>query len=319
MNDLYYEDYGNGIYAIDSYYQRPRMAACYLVVQGDQAAIVETGVAKGIPYALALMEKLGIGRDMVRYVMPTHVHLDHAGGAGRMMSLFPQAQLVVHPQGARHLIDPAKLRAGAIAVYGEERFREYYGEIDPIPAARVIEAEDGFSVNLDGRELVCFDTPGHARLHYCVYDTEGGGIITGDTFGLCYPELADNRGPFVMATTTPVQFDPDAWLATIDRLLAEGPRYMYLTHFGRVEGVTKLADELRRDIDAHVEMALAAPAEGREAWLRDRVADHFKSRLGERGCTFKPAFVEAMLAPDAELNAQGLEVWLQRRAKAALD
>ncbi len=313
MSRLYYEEYGNGVYCVDVYYQRPRLAASYLIHEGDQAAIVETGTANGVNQVLMMMERLDIAPEQVRYVMPTHVHLDHAGGAGRMMGLFPNAKLVIHPFGARHMIDPAKLRAGTIAVYGEERFKRYYGEIEPIPEERVIAAENGFKVDLNGRELICIDTPGHARHHYCVYDAAAKGFFTGDTFGLGYPELAGDRDAFIMATTTPVQFDPDAWHATIDRLLSHDPKFIYLTHFGRVDNVRVLAEQLREDIDFHADLARRAPeGEGRKAWLRERIQERILERLRKRGCELGREEILRLIGPDTDLNAQGLDVWLQR-------
>jgi glyoxylase-like metal-dependent hydrolase (beta-lactamase superfamily II) len=313
VSRLYYEEYGNGVYCVDVCYQRPRLAASYLIREGEQAAIVETGTANGVDQMLTLMERLDIAPEQVRYVMPTHVHLDHAGGAGRMMGLFPNAQLVIHPFGARHMIDPSKLQAGTIAVYGEEKFREYYGEIEPIPEGRVITAENGFKVDLNGRELVCYDTPGHARHHYCVYDAAAKGFFTGDTFGLGYPELGDDGSAFIMAATTPVQFDPDVWHATLDKLLALDPKFMYLTHFGRVSEVPALAKQLREEIDFHADLARRAPAgEGRKGWLEQQLLDHQLERLRARGCTLAREEIESLIASDMDLNAQGLDVWLQR-------
>ena len=319
MDSFYYEDYENGIYALDVQYQRPRFAACYLVVQGDQAAFIDTGTANAVPQALELMRRLGIAPDMVKYVMPTHVHLDHAGGAGRMMALFPEAQLVVHPRGARHLIDPTRLQASATEVYGAQRFGELFGTIEPVAEGRVVAIDDDYRIDLNGRELVCFDTPGHANHHYCVYDAAGEGFFTGDTFGLCYPELADHGGSFIFASTTPTQFDPDTWRTTLDRLMEEQPRYLYVTHFGRVEERGELAEALRRDLDAHVEIAFAAPQEGRLAWLQQRLMEHLKERLAQRGGGYDSAMVERLLQADVALNAQGLVAWLERLARRGVE
>ena len=162
--------YESGIFLIDSHYVRSGLAAIYLLVESGRAALLETGCNASLPFVLAALEQQNIAPENVDYVIPTHVHLDHAGGAGGMMRAFPNAQLVVHPRGARHMIDPSKLIAGTIAVYGAEATERLYGEILSIDAARIIEAPDGLTVNLAGRRLLCLDVPGHSRHHIAVID-----------------------------------------------------------------------------------------------------------------------------------------------------
>lgn len=209
-----YQDLGHDITRIDSAMLREELAACYLLrgasANGgaDEYAIIETGTHKTVPIILALLEQRGVRRDQVRYVIPTHVHLDHAGGVGGLMQALPEATLLVHPAGARHMIDPGRLKAGAMAVYGEDAFTEIYGDIVPVAAERVRAMADGTSAAVGDRQLVFYDTPGHARHHFCVHDPQSRGIFTGDTFGLAYPRLHTHRGPFIFPTTTPVQFDP---------------------------------------------------------------------------------------------------------------
>jgi glyoxylase-like metal-dependent hydrolase (beta-lactamase superfamily II) len=246
-------------------------------------------------------------------VIVTHVHLDHAGGAGELMRRLPRARLVVHPRGARHMVDPTKLWAGASAVYGEEAMKRDYGELVPVASARVVEAPDGFRLEVGGRPLVFLDTPGHARHHFCVWDEASRGFFTGDTFGLSYRELASERGAFILPTTTPVQFEPEALLASIDRLLSYGPRAMYLTHYSRVTEVESLAARLRERVKELA--ALGRAADGRPARaerLRAGVAELFLGWASDHGCPLPPERVRDLLAVDVELNAQGLETWLDR-------
>ena len=136
-------EYPAGITAIDADYVRPRLEAAHLVVDGGRAAFVDTGTTHSLPNLLAALEAKGIDRAEVDWVLTTHVHLDHAGGAGALMRELPNARCAVHPRGARHLVEPSKLIAGSIAVYGEERFRELYGEIVPIEESRCLSPEDG--------------------------------------------------------------------------------------------------------------------------------------------------------------------------------
>ena len=306
-------DLGDGITCIDTLQGRAGMACCYLLQRGRDLAFIEAGTAHGVPHLLALLKQRGLSREQVRYVIPTHVHLDHAGGAGSLMAALPAAQLVAHPRGARHLIDPSKLIAGATAVYGEAFVQAQYGEILPIPASRVIEAADGHEIRLGDEVLRFFDSPGHARHHFCVFDPLSQGFFTGDTFGLSYREFDTARGPFLIPTTTPVQFEPEAWHATLDRLLAAEPRQMFLTHFGRVRNVKALAATLRQGIDDYVRIAgTLATASDRHAQLREAITTLALQQLQAHGCTLDTSTQRDLLAIDMELNAQGLGVWLDQ-------
>lgn len=307
-------DYDHGICAIDAHYQRPGLAALYLLVEGGQAAFIDTGTSHSVPDVLDVLRQKGLAPGSVAYVIPTHAHLDHAGGAGEMIRRFPNARLVAHPRAARHLIDPTKLIAGVTAVYGAEAVARSFGEVVPVPAERVIEAPDGFTLNLGGRALRFLDTPGHARHHFCVWDERSRGIFTGDTFGVSYRELDTENGSFVFPTTTPVQFDPRALHDSIERLVSYRPRQLYLTHFGRITQVEHAAQQMHTLIDAFVAMAqdTRAAGAGRHARLVQGQRAILLPRLRAHGCRQGDAALDALLAMDYELNAQGLEVWLDR-------
>ncbi len=310
-------DYGQGIYAIDAGYLRPGLAAVHLIVEDGRVAVVDTGTRHSLPALLRALQQLGLGVEAVDYVLLTHVHLDHAGGAGTLMGLCPNARLVVHPRGAPHMIDPARLVAGSIAVYGEARFRELYGEIVPVAAERVVQAPDGFELDLAGRQLVFLDTPGHARHHLCIHDAASAGVFTGDAFGLSYRAFDVDGRPFIFPTTTPVQFEPEAAHASIDRILSLQPRAAYLTHFGRVDDLPRLAADLHGFLDEFVSIAEAAPKDStqRHAEISAGLQSLLIERLRRHGCRLEQADLRQMLAHDVELNAQGLGVWLDRRQR----
>lgn len=308
---------GHDSYLIDTGLYGPQHAACYLVVDQGEMAIIDTGTAHSLPQVLDTIAAVGGTAAQVRYVMPTHVHLDHAGGAGVLMQACPEATLVVHPKGLPHMLDPGKLQAGATAVYGEAAFQRDFGDLQPIPESRTRAAGDGECFALGQRELQFIDTPGHANHHGCFFDRASGYLYTGDTFGLSYPQLRGSGGPSMLATTTPVAFDPDAWYASLDRMMSLGPSACCVTHFGLVDHPRQLVDGLRDNIRAHAQLALAEESndrDGRDARLRDRVdrllvgAAVQHSGLGEDE-------VRTVLTSDIELNAQGLAVWLARRAK----
>lgn len=290
------------------------MACCYLLERDGEAAFIETGTAHTVPALLNLLEARGIARDRVRYVIPTHVHLDHASGAGLLMRELPAARLVVHPRGARHLIDPARLIAGAAAVYGAAEVERMYGEIAPVAEARVIVAADGMRLPFAAGELEFIDTPGHARHHFAVWDAPSRGIFSGDTFGLSYREFDTAAGPFVMPTSSPVQFEPEAWRHTIARLLGYQPQRIYFTHYGMAADVQRLAQDLLDGIARYEQLARSlADHPDRHAELVRGLGADVLAALRRHGCTRSDDEVFRLLATDLELNAQGLEIWLDSR------
>jgi len=304
----------HGIITLDADYLRPGLAAIHLIVENGRVAIVDTGTNPSVPLVLAELKHLGLAPADVEYVIVTHVHLDHAGAAGALLQNCRNAKLVVHPKGARHMIDPARLVAGSIAVYGREHFFEHYGDIVPAPAERVIEADEGFRLDFQGRTMSFLDTPGHARHHYCIHDSASNSLFTGDTFGISYREFDVEGRPFIFPTTTPVQFEPEALHASIDRLVATGAVAVFLTHYGRVTGLAALAGQLHEQIDELVALTRAAPGDGqaRHDWLKQAVEAGMIRRLRAHGCTLDDAVCKDLLANDVELNTQGLLVWRDR-------
>ncbi len=308
-----FEDLGHGITAIDTGYVRPSFDASHLVVENGRAAFVDVGTSFSVPGLLAVLEAKGLPPEAVDLVIVTHVHLDHAGGAGQMMRRLPKARLVVHPRGSRHMIDPSKLWAGTSAVYGEEATLRSYGALVPVDASRIVEAPDGFTLELGGRPLLFLDTPGHARHHFCVWDEASRSMFTGDTFGLSYRELASARGAFIFPTTTPVQFEPEALLASIDRLVGKAPAAMLLTHYSRVVEIERMAADLRRQTGELAALGRAADGKAdRSARLRQGVRELLLGWVADHGTPLPRERVLPLLALDVELNAQGLEAWLDR-------
>jgi glyoxylase-like metal-dependent hydrolase (beta-lactamase superfamily II) len=305
----------HGITAVDVEYLYAGHAAAHVIEDAGRAAIVDVGTNASVPYLLAALMELGIAREAVDYVLLTHVHLDHAGGAGRLMQELPNARALLHPRGAPHMVDPAKLIAGSKAVYGAQRFEHLYGELVPIPAARVQVVQDGERVTLGARTLELIHTPGHAAHHYVVIDQAHASIFTGDTFGISYRSLDTANGAFITPSTVPTQFDPQQHLASIDRMLAYQPEAMYLMHFSRVTDVPRLSVALKEQI---VELARIARAHAADADPAAGIrADMLALWLGlarRHGVRLSDAEIEHALAGDLQLNTQGLISWLTRIA-----
>ena len=304
--------FADGITAVDTEYVRPQMDASHVVVAGGRAAIIDTGPNTAVPLILAALDELGVSPEAVDHLFLTHVHLDHAGGAGALMRALPNATAIVHPRGAPHMIDPSKLIAGTRAVYGDELYSQLYGEILPIATDRLKIAQDGARFDLAGRTFECVHTPGHALHHQAIVDHGADGIFTGDTFGLSYREFDTVRGAWIMPTTTPTQFDPGQLKASIIRLMQFRPRRLYLTHYSEVGECARLANDMVDAIDEFVRIARASGGDQSRMTFDLRRWAH--EGLHEHGCKLSGAQIDAILNKDFELNAAGLVAWLAREA-----
>jgi len=310
--------YAHGIHAIDAGYVRPMLAAIHLVIEDGQAALIDSGVNASVPAVLAALAELGLPAAAVKWVMLTHVHLDHAGGAGLLLEHLPEARLTVHPRGAPHMRDPARLVAGTIAVYGEQATRALYGDIRAIDPERILETPDGTRLTLGAREFEFIDTPGHARHHVCIVDHGSQSVFTGDTFGLSYRELDDDGHQWVFPATTPVQFDPQELHRSIDAICARRPRAVYLTHFGEVREVLRKADDLHRLVEAHADIAAqAATLSDPLPALVDALRSLVLAEARRQRCPLDEAALLALFQDDIGLNASGLLSYLERTRRTS--
>ncbi len=305
-------DYEHGISAVDSGYIRPMLAAVHLMVEGERAAIIDTGTNHSVPLVLEAMRRKGLRPEQVDFVILTHVHLDHAGGAGLFMQTFPNATLTVHPRGARHMGDSGKLIAGTIAVYGEEPTREMYGDIVPVPSERILETPHASSIRLSGRELQFLDTPGHARHHVAILDTKSGHVFAGDVFGLSYREMDQGGRQFIVPTSSPAQFDPEPYHHSIDLIMRLRPEAVYVTHYGQIRDIQAKGEVLHRLVDAHAELGLHENNAGpeRPERLREGVKRIFLEEARRWGSQLPDARILEIHSHDIGLNTQGLGYWL---------
>ena len=309
----------NGIVAIDTEYARPLQDASHLIIDGGRAAFVDTGTNNSVPLLINALWQRDLDVADVDFVFLTHIHLDHAGGAGLLMQALPNARCVVHPRGALHMADPAKLIAGTEAVYGVEQTREMYGDIQAIDQDRLVIAGDEQWFELNGRKMQALYTEGHALHHYCLSDPVSRGVFTGDSFGVSYRELDTAAGAFIFPTSTPTHFDPDAAHVSVDRIMACKPKQLYLTHYSRVRDLDRLAADMHAGIDAYTEMTLAAKdADDPYAMILAAMSDYLKTRARDHGFVGDDEALHSILEIDIVLNTKGLVFWLQRLKKQGL-
>ncbi len=308
---------GCNTHLIDIDLYRPRLGGCYLIQDGDELALIDCGTQQSLPQIKNALTDIGADLEQVRWIIPTHVHLDHAGGAGQLMRLCENATLITHPKGLPHMIDPTHLIAGAVGVYGEAAFNQHFGVLEPIDENRCIAAADQQTFDLGQRQLTFIHTPGHANHHGCIFDAASAWLYTGDTFGLGYQELAAPKS-FLIATTTPVAFNPDDWQESLDRMLAMNPDAVCLTHFGKHDDPAGLAPMLRESIENHREIALKEEALNNPEERYQRLTAALKQSLCAQAMAhtgLSENRVYEILSSDIKLNAQGLNIWLARRAR----
>jgi len=239
------------IITIDCHYGGPGYASAYLIVENGRAAFVDTNTVHAVPYLLRALAEAGISPGAVDYIIVTHIHLDHAGGAAGLMQACPNAALLCHPRAARHLANPKRLVAAVKQVYGDEVFAQLYGVIEPIADSRIRSVEDGETLAFGRRSWTFLHTLGHATHHICVHDSAANGIFTGDSFGLYYDWLTrDPARPFIVCLSTPTEFDAVEARRSVDRLVGRNAERAYVGHFGPLEGMRTAAPTLLHTIDA---------------------------------------------------------------------
>lgn len=237
------------LHVIDCNYMGPRRAAAYLIVENDRAAFVDNNTVHAVPLLLQGLKDAGMNPEQVEYLLVTHVHLDHAGGTAGLLAHCPNATVLAHERATRHLIDPSRLVAGAKQVYGEERFNELYGQIDPVDESRVQVVHDNDNVDLGDRSLQILYTLGHAKHHFCVFDTGTNSVIAGDNFGNAYPDLQNGDRPFIFFCSAPTDFDAPEAKKSVQRILDTGADKVHVAHYGTISGPSAVTKDLLHSID----------------------------------------------------------------------
>lgn len=296
------------VITIDTEYANmPQVASAYLLEEEGHGVVVETNTTHAIPKILKTMESEGIKRENLDYVIVTHVHLDHAGGAWALLEACPNAILLAHPKTAKHLIDPSLLIKSATSVYGKENFDSLYGEIKPVPKDRVRVMEDGEWLVWKDHSFQFIYTKGHANHHFCIYDKKSNGIYTGDSFGISYPHL-ENGKRFIFPTTTPTDFDSVEAIRSLERILETGAEVAYLTHFGVIGNLKENAADLKEGLilcQEAINNLETIPKENRLPFVESKVEAMIQTLADKHSLTLTESDWK-LLHLDVNLNAQGL-------------
>ena len=292
---------GPGVWEIDTLLGGwTRMTAGYLI-EGPAPLLVETGSQTSVPALLAALKQHGVSPDELAGVAVTHIHLDHAGGVGDVASAFPRATVFVHQKGARHLVDPERLVSSASRVYGD-LLDSLYGRLEPTSADRIHVLEDGETVDIgDGRTLTTVDSPGHAKHHLALHDSESGILFAGDAVGVRLPDSGVLR-----PSTPPADFDLDQAVTSLRKFRARSPSGVALAHYGLLPHPLEMLEEAEGVLRRWAEVA-------ERAW-----------RAGaDIGTALEHAFSSELDGVDAEhrqkletlngihSNAAGLQRWLE--------
>ncbi|HET7482052.1 MAG TPA: MBL fold metallo-hydrolase [Actinomycetota bacterium] len=239
------------------------------LVSGEKTALIETGPKSSVDNVIAGLEAEGATPD---WIIVTHIHLDHAGAAGTLAARFPDARIGVHEVGAPHLVDPAKLWSSASRIYGDDMDR-LWGGIDPIPEDRIEVLRDGDAIDLGGRTLAVFDTPGHAYHHNAYLDDRTGTIFVGDALGVRLPDVG-----VVRPATPPPEFHLTKAIDSIRRIQKLEPQRVCLTHFGPADmAVDELCDEAVEVLERWAEVIRGARNTTKDL---DEVTDVIRREIG---------------------------------------
>lgn len=294
-----------GIYILDTeQFGLPKYGALY-IFKTPRPAIIETGFSHTVPKVLSALTELNIKPEEVAYIMPTHVHLDHAGGTGFLAEVCPNAQVVIHEKGAEHLIEPTRLIESVKRATGP--MFSYYGEVKPIAADRVIRVRGGERFDLgDDFSIGAIDTPGHSPHHACFYERKNRALFTGDAVGI-YRPFAQNE---ILPTTPPPSFHLEQSLETLERLKRLDLNMLCFTHWGAHKNPAKLFDGYANLLKSWVGEIEAA---------KKRLSDDEKVKqyfLDKHGPELSKLYDPMMVRGEIEMNVQGVLLYLKKRNQA---
>jgi glyoxylase-like metal-dependent hydrolase (beta-lactamase superfamily II) len=306
------------VFLIDDFdLNMPERTGTYVLTE-DKVTLIETSASPSIPYILEGLQTLGVSPADIAYIIVTHIHLDHAGGAGLMLEHCPNAKVIVHPKGARHLADPSRLIMGAKAVYGD-KFSQLFDPIVEIPEERLIIKRDGDTLKISEKLTLEFlDTPGHANHHFSIYHPLTNGIFSGDTAGIFYPQLYREGIEFYLPTTSPNQFDPEKMLESINRFKDLEIERIYFGHYGMSENPSEAFKQVESWLEVFIEEAQQVVLEEKipekqSEQITQKLYDKIKSHLTQLGLSDKHPIYE-LLYLDVNVSAMGLAHYLNKKS-----
>ena len=287
----------------------PRTIASYLLTDGDDLTLIETGPATTMETLLGGVRAAGFDPERITRLVVTHIHLDHAGAAGALLRRLPRARLFVHRVGAPHMADPSRLLASATRIF-EEDMERLWGQVLPVPEERMVVLDDGAEIRVGDRTLKALHTPGHAPHHLAYHDPRSGAVFTGDVAAVRLDGSHYLRPP-----TLPPEVDVELWRRSIARLRALRPRRLYLGHFGAVDDTEWHFDSVLARLyflTGWVEARLAGEPDTRviaDEWLR-REAEEVVAATGSDD------LVEPYeLVVGSRMNVEGLARYLRKRGR----
>jgi glyoxylase-like metal-dependent hydrolase (beta-lactamase superfamily II) len=296
----------DGLWIIDLGFQgRQEVIAAYLIAGNDEVALIETGPSSTLSALTTGINAAGFAVGDLTAVLLTHIHLDHAGAAGVLARDNPNLTVYVHPFGAPHMVDPAKLISSATRIYGD-KMEPLWGEIAPVPEAQVRALADGETISIAGRTLTALFTPGHANHHIAFWDAAAGAVFTGDVGGIRMPGT-----DYVCAPTPPPELDPAAWAESVARLKRLNARRLLLTHYGAFDDVEAHLDQLLPHLDDFI--AIAEQALGHGASQEELTAKIHNRMAAELGDVPADTFVNLEWATPSYMAALGLTRYLGKR------
>lgn len=315
--------YDDGVIAIDTMTGGMTSVTAGYLLAAPRPALIECGPARSIDNVIAGLRMVGLDADDLAFIVLTHIHLDHAGGAGDLAAAFPNATVVVSAIGARHLSEPDRLNASSQRVYGP-LFDSVYGACSPIDAERIVGVGDGESLDLGGgRHLDLIDTPGHAKHHIGIHDSDTGAIFSGDSVGVKLPGM-----PTIRPATPPADFHLEAALASIERYRERVPERVYLAHYGPVDppddALAEASDRLRlwaATAESAYREAIGLGVTGNDELdhVAETLATRFRDEMRPETVSDDPIAVRRLdLLSDVRSNAAGLIRYLQRRDAGTL-
>ena len=299
------EQIAPGVVQIDTLLGGWERVTAGFLVEGDAPVLVETGSQSSVDTLLAELDSLGVGADDLAGIVVTHIHLDHAGGVGDVARAFPNATVYVHERGARHLADPTKLVRSASMVYGD-LLDSLYGRLDPTDPSRIHVLDDGEEVRVSAnRTLTTVDSPGHAKHHLALHDSESGLIFAGDAVGVRLPDVGILR-----PATPPPDFDLDQAIESLHKFADRSPAGIALAHYGLVPDPAEILEEAEDTLRSWAEVA-------ERAWQEDRdITEALEAAFGvPEDADMDPVARERLeTLSGVHSNAQGLARWLETRA-----